>query len=149
MLFILNTIENYFILWFVLICCCINPFKNKIKFILLIIISTVFSIVIQEIKIIDNIGLNMILNMVIGTILYVFILKIYYGKQINIEQSLKYIIIYFCFFTIALELLLSKFYHPFLNDCFIKNNFYKLFISIPLRLLQGFIIMFIKFKKGV
>ena len=140
-IFIINYIENFFILWFVLACFGVNIFH--IRFIFLVGIATLCALSIQQLHLFNNFAVDSLINSFMGVIFYVYILKISYYKKVKILQCFGYVLIYFVVFIMAAEYLLNSIYHPLYG-----SNMNKFIYYIPYRLMEIFIILLIQKRKG-
>ncbi len=143
-IFILDLIENFFIIWFVTTCCNIDIFKNIIKLILVVFMATIFSILIQSLQIF-NTDLDMFTNIVIGVLLYVYLIIIFYFDEVKFVKCFIYTFIYFLIFIFCANII----YNPIFDDNILKSNIYKLCFSIPQRIVEIFINLLINYRKGL
>ena len=110
-LFILNLLENIFILWFVLVCSDIDIHEKLYKFIILTLLSSFSVIYIQDLQILKNVETNLIITMILGILFYTLMLKMFYLYEIKIKNCLIYLLIFFVVFILFLKITLMSFYN--------------------------------------
>ena len=104
---ILNWVESFFIVWFVLICCGVKiMYSNKIQLFVLVTIQTFMNIMIQTFTIAQNQTVNMLIIMLIGIFLDAYLIKCFYFGEVKIVKVIMWTIFYFLFFMMMGETIL-------------------------------------------
>lgn len=141
---ILEFIENFFILWFVVTMCKEKISTNKIKFFIMLVLVTVFAVCIQQILFFNSEIINMLFNMAIGIAMYAYVLKLFYCNLNSIFKIVLYVIIYFICFIIIGEQIFALLVSPVLNFYSMSEpTIIKICVSIPYRMFEVFIILVI------
>ena len=142
---LLELIENFFILWFVLVCFKVDVFKDIGKIAVVTSIATFCAMLIQQLRLIAvDESLNMLLNMVFGIILYAYLVKFFYWNEVKFFKAIGFTLIYFLVFIILGELIFVPVFYPNVDMTILDSNeSLKLITTIPYRIIEAFIFFLI------
>ena len=145
---ILELMENFFIVWFILVCFGEMISKNISKFIAVGIAVTCSSLLSQQLSIFNNVAIDMLFCMFVGIISCVLILEVFYFNMKHITKTFLVIFLYFIVCIISGEQLYLFVISPFINGSFMQMDaLFKFFIIIPYRLIEVFIFIIIGISK--
>lgn len=142
---LLELIENFFILWFVLVCFKIDIFKDIGKIAVVTSIATFCAMLIQELRLISvDESLNMLLNMTFGILLYSYLVKCFYWNEVRFFKAIGFTVLYFLVFILAGESIWIKVFDPFIAvDLFDTTKSIVIIMLLLYRAIQSFIFLFI------
>lgn len=142
---LLELIENFFILWFVLVCFKINIFKDIQRFSIVTSIATFCAMLIQQLRLISvDDSLNMLLNMIFGIVLYAYLAKCFYWNEVRFFKAIGLTLIYFLVFILLGESIWINIFKPFIAvDLFDTTQLVVVIMLLLYRLVEIFLFLLI------